>query len=357
LNSAPDLSKGAEGLRTQLRNKDSENQKLNEHVIYLQEQLEEFMEENKLLRDMAKAPENFGKNRENVRMHNKDKIDDYKKLVRVLQDDNYRLEEERAKLKHQLKRVHLLPKQFGDLDSLTVYKMEDLGEKLALNTKDDLNKLQECITRIAVGEDPAGSDLYKAKEANNKHMQKIRFLEERAFDEIKVHMETILQNMAKSGSLGGGMSADQIVQMNSNYDDLRGKLENLLGNMQADPHGSTQTGFQRMGQLQPPKPEKDAIKGTINAGHSFKFDSQFAITPRMDLGADNPVTYDNAFLQLQLMECFALNEKQELIIKKQKREIDSIHQKMKRYLLMQDHMYKDYVALEKKHSEAEKLML
>lgn len=52
-----------------------------------------------------------------------------------------------------------------------------------------------------------------------------------------------------------------------------------------------------------------------------------------------------------------MNDKQEAIIKKQKREIDSIHQKMKRYLLMQDHMYKDYVALEKKHSEAEKLLL
>lgn len=33
----------------------------------------------------------------------RDKIDDYKKLIRVLQDDNYRLEAERAKLKQQLK--------------------------------------------------------------------------------------------------------------------------------------------------------------------------------------------------------------------------------------------------------------
>lgn len=113
-------------------------------------------------------------------------------------------------------------------------------------------------------------------------------------------METILQNMAKSGSLGGGMSSDQIAQMNQNYEDLRGKLENLgnLGNMQHEAAGSTQTGFQRMGQLQPPRPDKDAVKGTFNGGHSFKFDSQFAITPRMELGADNPVTYDNAFLQL-----------------------------------------------------------
>ena len=42
------------------------------------------MDENKLLRDMAKAPVNFGKNRENVRLLEREKIDDYKKLIRVL---------------------------------------------------------------------------------------------------------------------------------------------------------------------------------------------------------------------------------------------------------------------------------
>lgn len=49
------------------------------------------------------------------------------------------------------------------------------------------------------------------------------------------------------------------------------------------------------------------------------------------------------------MECFAIIDKRDSVISKQKREIDSIHNKMKRYVLMQDHLYKDYVALEKRH--------
>ena len=78
------------------------------HVNYLQEQIEDFMAENKQLRDYAAVPDNFGKNREDIRLINKEKIDDYKKLVRILQEDNYTLEEERAKLKHRLKEMSML---------------------------------------------------------------------------------------------------------------------------------------------------------------------------------------------------------------------------------------------------------
>jgi hypothetical protein len=66
------------------------------------------MDENKLLRDMIKAPANFGKDREKVRLLDKEKIEDYRKLIRVLQDDNYRLEEERARLKWKLRQAFLM---------------------------------------------------------------------------------------------------------------------------------------------------------------------------------------------------------------------------------------------------------
>ena len=46
-------------------------------------------------------------------------------------------------------------------------------------------------------------------------------------------------------------------------------------------------------------------------------------------------------------------QKRDEVIKKQKFEIDSIHGRMKRYVLMQDHLYKDFAAMEKNHKEAE----
>lgn len=82
------------------------------------------MDENKLLRTMTDVPANFGKARENVRLLDKEKIDDYKKLIRVLQEDNYRLEEERAKLKNKIKQLHIQPK----LGSIEGQKLDDLSQ-------------------------------------------------------------------------------------------------------------------------------------------------------------------------------------------------------------------------------------
>jgi hypothetical protein len=76
--------------------KDKEMDKLRKHVNYLQDQIEDFMAENKQLRDLSAVPDNFGIDREKVRLMDREKIDDYKKLVRILQEDNYELEKERA---------------------------------------------------------------------------------------------------------------------------------------------------------------------------------------------------------------------------------------------------------------------
>lgn len=62
--------------------------------------MEDILAENKQLRTNANVPDNFGFDIENIKIHNKDKIEDFKKLIKVLQDDNYKLESERAKLKH-----------------------------------------------------------------------------------------------------------------------------------------------------------------------------------------------------------------------------------------------------------------
>lgn len=42
------------------------------------------MAENRTLRKMANVPKNYGINLEQVKLHDREKIDDYKKLIRVL---------------------------------------------------------------------------------------------------------------------------------------------------------------------------------------------------------------------------------------------------------------------------------
>jgi hypothetical protein len=59
--------------------------------------------ENKCLRKMAKVPDNYGLDLNSIRVHDKEKVEDFKKLIKILQNDNYKLEEERARLKHYIK--------------------------------------------------------------------------------------------------------------------------------------------------------------------------------------------------------------------------------------------------------------
>ena len=57
--------------------------------------------ENRVLRQMNNVPDNFGIDIESIKLRDKDKVEDYKKLIQVLQNDNYSLEKERAELKHK----------------------------------------------------------------------------------------------------------------------------------------------------------------------------------------------------------------------------------------------------------------
>ena len=48
---------------------------------------------------MVNVPDNFGIKVDEIKLNDKEKIEDYIKLIKVLQDDNLKLEKERATLK------------------------------------------------------------------------------------------------------------------------------------------------------------------------------------------------------------------------------------------------------------------
>jgi hypothetical protein len=104
----PGERRSADQARAALDKSRQELGELQKHVNYLQDQIEDFMAENKVLRDMAGVPSNYGIDREKVKLMDREKIDDFKKLIRVLQEDNYRLEEERARLKHMMKQQSMM---------------------------------------------------------------------------------------------------------------------------------------------------------------------------------------------------------------------------------------------------------
>ena len=97
------MLKRIETLRLEKQAKNNKITELLHEINTLSNYVDDFRAENRTLRSMANVPDNYGINLEQVKLHDKEKIDDFKKLIKVLQDDNYKLEEERAKLKHALK--------------------------------------------------------------------------------------------------------------------------------------------------------------------------------------------------------------------------------------------------------------
>ena len=137
--------------------RDAKEREIVKHLQQINENnnnIEDLMAENRILRKMANVPENYGKNLvEQIKMHDREKIEDYKKLITVLQDDNYRLEEERARLKHLLKQQSIL------------YKQEPSQRYKGLN-QEQIFKVDQYVMKMKEGltEDP--SDFYKLKKEN-----------------------------------------------------------------------------------------------------------------------------------------------------------------------------------------------
>ena len=67
--------------------------------------LEDVLAENRVLREMSNVPDNFGLEQQKkiIKLKDRDTVFEYKRLVKILQEDNYKLEKERAQLKHQIK--------------------------------------------------------------------------------------------------------------------------------------------------------------------------------------------------------------------------------------------------------------
>ena len=85
-----------------IQKKEKDYQKLVFEWNELRDKMEEVLNENRILRQMADVPENFGIDIEKIKMGDRIKIEDYKVKIRTLENEVDNLESERTKLKHRL---------------------------------------------------------------------------------------------------------------------------------------------------------------------------------------------------------------------------------------------------------------
>lgn len=143
-------------LRREKEEKDKKINQLMGEINTLSNLVDDMTAENRQLRRMANVPDNYGIPLETIKLYDKERIEDYKKLIKVLQDDNYKLEEERANLKHQLKLQAMMYKS-NETDPRLRYK--------GLN-EDHLRSIDDYVIRLLQGNAHEPADFYKLKKEN-----------------------------------------------------------------------------------------------------------------------------------------------------------------------------------------------
>ena len=164
----------------------------------LRDKMEEVLKENRVLRQIADVPENFGIDISKINLGDRIKIEDYKAKIRILQHEVDLLETERAKLK---------------------YKIEFLAD--SFQSKEEpfskLNKEQKVeLANFAL-------KLYNEKDKNNMQNEKYDYIREiRKKDEIIKNLENDLsiyraqlQNKGIPSGIGklSHNQMDEIIQM------------------------------------------------------------------------------------------------------------------------------------------------
>ena len=164
----------------------------------LRDKMEEILKENRVLRQIADVPENFGIDISKINLGDRIKIEDYKAKIRILQHEVDLLETERAKLK---------------------YKIEFLAD--SFQSKEEpfskLNKEQKVeLANFAL-------KLYNEKDKNNIQSEKYDYIREiRKKDEIIKNLENDLsiyraqlQNKGIPSGIGklSHNQMDEIIQM------------------------------------------------------------------------------------------------------------------------------------------------
>ena len=71
-------------LRRQLEEEKQNNSKLLTQINNLSNSVSDILAENRQLRIMAGVPDNYGINLENIKLHDQERIEDFKKLIKVL---------------------------------------------------------------------------------------------------------------------------------------------------------------------------------------------------------------------------------------------------------------------------------
>ena len=141
------------------------------------DKMEEVLRENRVLRQIADVPENFGIDISKINMGDRAKIEDYKAKIRILQHEVDELETERAQLKYRIE--------------FLANSLQSKEEPFSLLNKE--NKVELANYALKLYEEQNDKEKNKEKEKFNIYNEKYDYIREiRKKDEIIKNLENDL---------------------------------------------------------------------------------------------------------------------------------------------------------------------
>jgi hypothetical protein len=189
----------------------------------LSENLEDILAENRILRKMNNIPDNWGcePQKRIIKLQDRETVFEYKRLVKILQEDNYNLEKERAKLKHQIKQMAI----YGSLNSIEEFR--DL-------TPEQRVRLADFLTKLRRGETDDDKSWYDLHEENKNLKKELEILHTKGYKIIQEQLETFFRDNKGLFNITGNTGSSTMTEEQRKLMEEQRKMQSIINKMAGD---------------------------------------------------------------------------------------------------------------------------
>ena len=328
----------------------------------LSEDMQKCLAQNALLRQIAKVPDNFGENMDDIKMQTEGNINNYKRKIKFLEMELEQAEAGRAEF--QLK----LRKMMG-----TLYSNEH-DKRYANLSFDQLQKVDEYAYNLQNGiyEYPVTDKTKELQKENERLKAQLEVLENNNELPIEQLIQHLQNNMNQGrGSMHGSVDNDVLNKedlmdiLREHREEMQNIVNNNIGDKMAQTLGLNLSNKKPVGSNDPsqsglgtgrrlhfpgkyfesPKPIDGLFGDMVDSktGFSEKFQTKFKVDSldqdySGDLDLKTAKTYITA-LQLQNLENMELIDRKEKEIEDCYLELEDLKSSMKKGLLLQDELF------------------
>ena len=316
------------------------------------DKMEEVIAENRVLRQMADLPENFGIDMSKIRLGDRIKIEDYKAKIRILQHDIDDLETERAQLKHRI--------QF------LANSLEVKEPPFHLLTPEQKVEVARYAQNLYEGKENSQPERYDLVSRLREKDNQIRVLEEE-LSKIKSDGRGVNTN---TGMLRGPKVNNQFEDLKKIINDYRNEMVKLVSNKNGENNNFTPDprlmnippayfnpsgnnfDIYSVNQLPPVPLFNNANINNTNESSSYKFNTRFRIQPNIiheifgvaENGNDSEaLRKESCALQSQIIELLEIEKRRNVNDESLRKNLENVFNKLEKIALIQNEIFKRYM--------------